>query len=86
MEFLKTPAGKQLVATGKFNTTGLLLVEALPVNVQNVTVSVNQFANQINRGVRVGSRAGVKARMSIYLMMCGIHAPLQSSDIYAALQ
>ena len=57
MEFLGTPAGEQLVATGKFNTTGLRLVGGLPANVENVTVSVNQFANQINRGVRGWSRA-----------------------------
>ena len=52
MDFLKTPAGKQLVASGKFNTTGLLLVAGLPVNVKNITASINQLANQINRGVR----------------------------------
>ena len=52
MNFLRTAPGVQLIATGKFNGTGALLVAGLQSNVKNVTVGINALANEINVGVR----------------------------------
>ena len=51
MAFLDTAAGKHLIATGKFNTSGLELVNGLRTSVKDITLGVSQLANDINRGV-----------------------------------
>ena len=50
--FLRSDAGLDAVATGKFNATGRRLVTALPAVLSSVDKQVDQLADEINVAVR----------------------------------
>jgi hypothetical protein len=53
--FLRSDAGLDAVATGKFNTTGLRLVTALPAVLSGLDQKVDELADEINVAVRSSS-------------------------------
>lgn len=50
--FLRSDAGLDAVATGKFNATGLRLVTALPATLSSLDKKVDDLADEINVAVR----------------------------------
>jgi hypothetical protein len=49
--FLRSDAGLDAIATGKFNATGLRLVTALPATLKGLDQKVDDLADEINVAV-----------------------------------
>lgn len=62
--FLRSDAGLDAVATGKFNATGQRLVKALPAALTSLDRKVDELADEINVAVRVPVAGTVASRGS----------------------